>query len=363
MVDELKPSALSDDVWSHVVDALAAAVVLDATGRAALDPTLVVQALKDAYGLDEHGMPTLRSLLGFKPTPWIGDANVGVPNLASNDFRVVGDARLGYQGKLFGVVAHGGIKEFDLDQGGVVTQDSHYFGGADASFLFGGERDKLRVEARLTTLVDYVDTTVLSNSVTTGGANFQDYDSTLLRGGAALGLRIAPAERFVARVSAGAGVQFETHDTTSYFQNNSFESVATVSGRYTGGLLAAYRFWPGVLGVRARGSLDYYHLTIDRLTYDFMSQPMLERPGKLPARSFGAPVSGSRRHQLHRLRARSLRRRRLPVTHRRRPNRHGQHAQRRRRFDAQKRLNATLEFQGLGRAVNARSSKHTYSAQ
>jgi hypothetical protein len=274
---QLKPPALSNEVWGHLVDALRQALSSQAQ-QARIDPLVVVQSLKDAYGLDEHGVPTLRTLLGFKPTPWVAEANAGIPSLRGNDFHVIGDARLGYQAKHFGVVARGGIKEFDLEQEGVSTQDSHYFGGADGSFLFGDVRDKVRIELRLNMLVDWVSTTVVAQPNAAGGANFQDYDSTLVRGGGQLGVRIAPVEQLLFRLAASGGYQYETHDTTNVIKTNNFESVDTNSARFGGGLLAVYRFVPGVLGARARADLDYYHLTIDRLTFDFVGQPVLAQP-------------------------------------------------------------------------------------
>ncbi|HVY32478.1 MAG TPA: hypothetical protein VHB79_38335 [Polyangiaceae bacterium] len=276
---EWKPQALSNEIWGHLLDALRQALTVDAHAQhVSIDPLVVVKSLKDAYGLDENGVPTLRTLLGFKPTPWVAEANAGVPSLKSDDFRIIGDARLGYQGKHLGVVAHGGIKEFDLEQAGVATQDSHYFGGADGSFMLGDVRDKVRFELRLNMLVDWVSTTVAAQSTAAGGANFQDYDSTLIRAGGQLGLRVAPTEQLLLRVAASGGYQYETHDTTNLFKNNNFESVDTNSARFGGGLLFIYRVVPGVLGARVRGDIDYYKLTIDRLVFDFMGQPVVEQP-------------------------------------------------------------------------------------
>lgn len=274
---EWKPAALSNELWGHLIDALRQAIKVDAE-RVSIDPLAVIQSLKDAYGLDENGVPTLRTLLGFKPTPWIAEANAGVPRAKSDDLHLIADARLGYQGKHWGVIAHGGIKEFDLEQEGVATQDDHYFGGVDGTFLFGDVHDKVRVELRLNLLVDYVNTTIAAQPTSLGGANFQDYDSTLVRGGGQLGLRVAPTEQLLFRLAAFGGYQYETHDTTNVFKSYNFESVDTNSARFGGGLLFVYRIVPGVLGARVRGGLDYYKLTIDRLVFDFMGQPVIEQP-------------------------------------------------------------------------------------
>lgn len=274
---EWKPEALSNEVWGHLLDALRQALRVDAQ-HVSIDPLAVIQSLKDAYGLDENGVPTLRTLLGFKPTPWIAEANAGVPRLKSDDLHLIADARLGYQGKHWGVVAHGGIKEFDLEQAGVATQDDHYFGGADGTFMFGDVRDKVRLELRLNLVIDYVNTTIAAQPSSAGGANFQDYDSTLVRGGGQLGLRVAPTEQLLFRLAANGGYQYETHDTTNLIKMNNFESVDTNSARFGGGLLFVYRIVPGVVGARVRGGLDYYKLTIDRLVFDFMGQPTIEQP-------------------------------------------------------------------------------------
>jgi hypothetical protein len=274
---EWKPEALSNEVWGHLFDALRQALTVDGQ-HVSIDPLVVVKSLKDAYGLDENGVPTLRTLLGFKPTPWVAEANAGVPSLRDSDIHVIGDARFGYQGDMFGVVVHGGVKEFDFEENQVITQDSHYFGGADGSLMLGNARSKVRLEMRLGVLVDYVDTTIIALPSAVGGLNWQDYDSTLVRAGGKLGLRLAPNDQLILRIAAAGGYQYETHDSSAAFQNKTFDSVTTNSGRFGGGLLFVYRIVPGVLGTRVRGDLDYYKLTIDHLVFNFMGQPVVEQP-------------------------------------------------------------------------------------
>lgn len=263
---QAEASAIGDSA----LRALASAVV-DGEGGAAIDPALIVAALDRRFEL-KGGKLSPRALLGLGDSPWVVELNGGLPRLDSGQRHVAGDGRLGYEGASFGAVVQGGVRYFDLAADGVATDNLDAHGSIDAWWRPGDRRDKARLELRLTGGVQYLDTTTTATATKTRSFSFGDFDSLLIQGGLQGGLQLRPGERFALALRAGAGFQYETHDTTSVDARGvSLESPDTSSVQASGQLRLRWRVVPAALSLRLEGDGAYFRVSRDDFSFSSAS--------------------------------------------------------------------------------------------
>jgi hypothetical protein len=244
-----------------------AAAVVDGDGGAAIDPALIVEALDRRFEL-RGGKLSPRALLGLGDSPWMVELNGGLPRLDSGQRHVEGDARLGYEGASFGAVVQGGLRYFDLATDGVSTDNLNAYGSFNAWWRPGERRDKARFELRLTGGIQYLDTTTTATATKTRAFSFGDFDSLLIQGGFQLGIQLRPGERFALALRAGAGLQYETHDTTSVDARGvSLDSPDTTSIQASGQLRLRWRVVPAALSLRLEGDGAYFQVSRDDFSF------------------------------------------------------------------------------------------------
>lgn len=267
LVENVVPPGEDPGLALAAVKALEAAIVSAGQG-ATIDPDLVLAEIEKRYALDD-GKPTLRTLLGLGPSPWVFELNGGVPKLDSGDFKIVGDTTLGYDGgKAFGVIVRGGVRYYDFVSPVLSTDNLDAQGWLESWLVTGDERSTFRFEGRLAGGSEYVDTTTLSKPAGLGRTNFGDYDSLLIRASLLFGFRIRPSERFGLRILGGGGFQYETFDSTSVDQNGvKFKSPDTTSGQGSGRIDARWRIVPSIVSARAHAEAQYFTITREELSF------------------------------------------------------------------------------------------------
>lgn len=194
---------------------------------------------------------------------WIGELNGGVPSLKSGDLKLIGNARLGYLGPLFGAVGRGGLAVYDVESSVGATETLREEGYADGWFQFGEPRDSLRLEVWLSGGAALYTSTYVPNTGVANAGFFHDEDSLMFRGSGLLGLSVEPNQRFVARLRVGGGAQFETYDYLSVdpADANLLTSTDHTSARGEGHLYLRWRFLPEMLSARTQADVSFFSIT------------------------------------------------------------------------------------------------------
>lgn len=254
-------SGVNRIIFHRLITPLRVSLVKTATGAMSIDTARLLTELKTLYRFD------VLSVAGVDVSAWAVDVSAGFPSLRTADLRVAGDARIGYGGTNFKLLAKGGAKYFDFTKSSVETEDARYYGGLDLSWVTGDAAKRVRVEILFATLVDYIDTTTINHPALPRDLVFGDYDSLLLRGSFLAGLRARPLDTLALRVSGGGGATYETHDTTSVARGVRFDSVDNTSWQSDGHALVTWGVIPRIMGLRARADASYFAVTIDRLSF------------------------------------------------------------------------------------------------
>lgn len=198
-----------------------------------------------------------------EPSPWLIDANAGVPRLKSGDFRVAGDATLGYATPKFGVVGNGFISYFDVESGVQRSDFLRTGGGGEAWLLTGSASDSFNFELRGSG-GGYL---YSSQAILTGASANLEEDSVFGRGSLLVGLKARSGDRFRAELLLGGGGQFEwyiredTPNSTGGSVSFSQDEQQTLSFRGEGRLALRWRFVPDTLGMRLKASGQTFSLT------------------------------------------------------------------------------------------------------
>lgn len=267
MVASVVPAGEDPGIALAAMQALEIGIV-DFGGAATIDPDTVVRELEKRYELRD-GVPTPRTLLGLGPSPWIVELNGGVPKLATNDVRFIGDTTLGYESKSLGVVVRGALRYYDFSSRVLATDNLDVLGSLESWLVTGDNRSPFRLEGRLAGGTEYIDTTTLTRPAGLRRTNFGDYDSLLIRGSLLLGFGLRLGERFSGHMLVGGGGQYETHDSTSVDQTGiKFNSPDTWDAQGSARLDVRYRIVPSIVGARVHGDGVYFSITREELAFN-----------------------------------------------------------------------------------------------
>lgn len=194
-------------------------------------------------------------------SPWLVDANAGLPVLRSFDqYQFAGDLTLGYFRPQWGVVATGSGAAYNLDKGAAQSDLYRGMGAFEGWFLTapGSARFELRLTAGVS---NYTSTTL---DARTSSVTFYDEDSFLLRGSLLVGARLRPTDAWRISLLAGGGYQFETYGYTNY--DTTKVTTAAVSDtdqntyRLEGRLQIRWQVAPDLFSFRLRSDVAYFSL-------------------------------------------------------------------------------------------------------
>jgi hypothetical protein len=194
--------------------------------------------------------------------PFIFDANVGALSYEPGDYRLAGDATLGYNGLTWGAVAHGYASDYDLSTQEQLDQTEQRGGRVDLWGATRGSDSPWRFEGRVSGGGDYHDTS--STRRTTAGTVFFDQRSILLKGLLIAGVRHQTSTTALG-IWAGGGPQYELYEPDTFsarsVQGITLTSDEHLAARFTGRLRGEYRIWPSYLTTRVRLDVDAYEIT------------------------------------------------------------------------------------------------------
>ncbi len=234
--------------------------IAEAGGGPTIDPNALLSFLTKRYDVGDDGKPSLRSLLGLGPTPWVFELNGGLPNVDPSQAKVVADITFGYATKSFGVVGRGWLDTYTIDDTQTHNDYTHTGGSLEGWWLTGAATNKLRLELRLTGAFDYFDTTTYP--FVDALKNFYDYDSRMGRGTAFVGVRYgAPLDQVSLQLLAGGGFQYEDPDTTALQGNGkslSLKSDRNTTAQASARLLLRVHLVPQIVGVRLPRGFDLF---------------------------------------------------------------------------------------------------------
>jgi hypothetical protein len=180
------------------------------------------------------------------------EANAGVPKLKSNDFRLLGDATLGYSSEKLGAIAHGSFGYYDFESGTAISDTTRVEGSAEGWFVSGAQRDALRFEVRAAGGFARYDTTYAG---TVSATALQDQTSDMGRGSLLIGGR-AHGRSTALLVLLGGGIQIEDYSTVAVTNTVSLEDTTTTTFRGEARVEGRWTVAPGAFSLRGR-----FHVT------------------------------------------------------------------------------------------------------
>lgn len=258
-------SPVDAPVLKDAIAALPQAVVVH-DGAATVDPNAILAFLASQYDVGEDGKPSLRSLVGLGPTPWVFELNGGLPQIDFSKMLYVGDATVGYATEKLGVVGRGWVDNFAFNDPQTHSDYLHAGGALEAHWLSGEGTSRVRFETRLAGIFDYYDTTTypLHDALN----NFYDFDSYIARGTLFAGIRYGrPTDRVSLQVLVGGGVNYEAPDTFRWTGSKqlTLTSESSLTGQGSARVRLQVRIVPRILGARVRAESVYFNLTREQL--------------------------------------------------------------------------------------------------
>lgn len=189
-------------------------------------------------------------------------ASAGIPRLESNNFNIVGEGMLGYDGESWGLSAAGGASVIEFESDEYLASTVKVFGGGDGWFSLAiADETRLDFRANIEAVLFDSSTTVVQSDAILDG----DESTLLLRGGGMLGIRHLGAP-VAAGVWAGAGGQLESYDqrATIVMDDDSaptqLDDLDSVSFVLSGRARLQWAFVPDTLALRFSADGKYYQL-------------------------------------------------------------------------------------------------------
>lgn len=198
--------------------------------------------------------------------PWtksfIFDANVGALSYEPGDYRLAGDATLGYNGTTWGVVGHGYASDYDLSTEDQLDQTEQRGGRLELWGATRGQHSPWRFDGRFSGGGDYHDTS--STRRAARGAVFFDQRSILLKALLLAGVRYQTSTGAFG-LWLGGGPQYELYEPDT-FSSRAVQGVTLttdehLAARFTGRIRGEYHVWPSYLTTRVRVDVDAYQIT------------------------------------------------------------------------------------------------------
>lgn len=187
------------------------------------------------------------------------DLNGDVPKLSDGDFKIVGDALLGYNGKSWGISGQGSIASYDFSTPTNIAVTDAFDAGLEVWLASGAQRE-LKLELRLFARFAFYET---SHG---GSAAFSDESSSMGRLGLLASVRYQPGERFAGGLWLGAGGQYEEYDNGRFANRTAnLESTDSLGLLLNGRLRAELAIVPRWFATRLRVEAQRYSLQRESL--------------------------------------------------------------------------------------------------
>jgi hypothetical protein len=247
----------------------ASASVVGASGGQAVKSLLFGMRVARARSEEEAKAMLARAVLGLGPWSdhWVVGLNLGVPRLDFDNLKVAGDAKLGYNGQRFGVVAKGYLSYYDLTSDVLLTDNFLAGGSADVWLTFNPEA-QLKWELRGDLGLSVYDTSSFPIGQAEGDV-VSDENSFMLRGSALLGMR-AEFPKAALGLWLGGGSENEQYDELTVDQalDTHIKDHTDWHLMLTGRLRAQFPIVSNILVGRVRGDFLRHSITRDSLSLD-----------------------------------------------------------------------------------------------
>ena len=169
-------------------------------------------AVRFALARDEAEAKRILRGLILPLGPWseniLFDINGDIPQLESGEFKLVGDALLGYNARSWGIAARGSFAEYDFSTRTRLSETTVADGSLESWFV-SSTTAKLRFELRLVARASLYDTNQ-------SNAGFSDETSVMGRGSLLGSVRYQPGTRAAFGLWLGGGAQYESYDGGDY---------------------------------------------------------------------------------------------------------------------------------------------------
>lgn len=219
------------------------------------------------------------------------DVDVGVPKLATDEFKAIGDATAGFAHDSFGVIAHGSLFYYSMDKANASVDTTRADYGGEAWYVTGRPEDRVGFELRLIGGGLYYESDFLPKVASAG--YYHNEDSWMGRGTLMAGVKARPASTLLTEALVGGGFLYESY---GYFKVDPkdpsiFSDTTNMSFRGDARLLAHWRFLPDIVSTRLRAEGAMFQLTRETESYTLGDKAKAAESSSLRQIEFRARLS------------------------------------------------------------------------
>ncbi|MEZ4228591.1 MAG: hypothetical protein R3B89_05480 [Polyangiaceae bacterium] len=240
---------------------LSLASTLTSAASAADEPTPEASVVRD--GTDDASPPQPGPTKRADRSPWNYSGEVGVPKLASNDFKLVGGGEVGYHKEKWSIVAQLAFASYATQSDQAYNSTSRSSFGVDGAWSLSDAHDPTRLS--LVGELRYASYGTVYIPISDAGGELLSEFSGMSRLSALLGAEHDVDPTLALSGAVGIGFQNESYSASS---DANIEASTSSSARFLGRIGARYAIAPGTLALRLRSDLSYASVTRTQFAVD-----------------------------------------------------------------------------------------------
>ncbi|MCA9646197.1 MAG: hypothetical protein H6718_07885 [Polyangiaceae bacterium] len=221
---------------------------------AADDPTPNTTATDEVA--DAAPPPQTSQPKGNQQSPWDYSGEIGVPKLASNDFKLVGGGQVGYRKETWGIAAELAFASYATSSDQAFNSTSRNSFGVNG--LWALSEPHAPTQLSLQGELKYASYATVYIPIDTNAGDLLSEFSGMSRLSALLGVERQVDPSFALLAAVGVGFQNESYSASS---DSGIEASTSGSARFLGRVGADYALMPGTVGLRLRSELSYASVT------------------------------------------------------------------------------------------------------
>lgn len=231
------------------------------TASAADEPAPDATATHDAP--DDAAHPQTSQPRRPGESPWAYSGEIGVPKLASNDFKLVGGGEVGYHKETWGIAAQLAFASYATSSDQAYNSTSRNSFGVEGSWALSAPHEPTRID--LQGELKYASYATVYIPIDPNAGDLLSEFSGMGRLSALLGIERDVDPTLSLLAAAGIGFQNESYSASS---DSGIEASTSGSARFLGRVGANYGLLPGKVALRLRSELSYASVTRTQFAVD-----------------------------------------------------------------------------------------------
>ncbi|MEZ4371495.1 MAG: hypothetical protein R3B07_11750 [Polyangiaceae bacterium] len=227
--------------------------LVSAAASAAEEPAPDAVAAHDAPDAAPHPQTSPK---GSTQSPWDYSGEIGVPKLASDDFKLVGGGEVGYHKETWGIAAELAFASYATSSDQAFNSTSRNSFGIDGEWALSEPHapTQLSLQGEL----KYASYATVYIPIDPNAGDLLSEFSGMSRLSALLGVERQVDPMFALLGAVGVGFQNESYSASS---DSGIEASTSGSARFLGRVGADYALMPGTVSLRLRSELSYASVT------------------------------------------------------------------------------------------------------